>query len=328
MAPPPRPRNRFERFITRRISRASPQTLAHYARLLAPKQTLTRTPGWTFGSAYYRDDIVTFARKLIWQRYHDEQIDRPLTVNWCNGLKLDLRLGNDIGWCVFVGGAYEPNELAFLRATLEPGMTVVDIGANEGLYTLFAASRVGEHGRVFAFEPSSREFGRLLVNISRNRLENIEAFRLALFAHAGTSHLAIAEANHGGHNALGNRIANPQINVTGSENIELQTLDAFTQKLDRLDFVKLDAEGSEAHILQGGLATVRRFQPVMLIEIAPEYLVAQGSTLDKLNGLLAELNYRTWIFDSEGLPRPHGYDEELSANVVAGPPNWTPPEIR
>jgi hypothetical protein len=50
-------------------------------------------------------------------------------VEWCRGLKLKLRLGNDISWWVFVGGRCEPNELALFAAILEPGMTVLDVGA-------------------------------------------------------------------------------------------------------------------------------------------------------------------------------------------------------
>ena len=94
-------------------------------------------------------------------------------------MRLNLRLGNDVGWCVFVGGMYEANELAFLAAVLEPGMTFVDVGANEGLFTLVGASSVGDGGRVLAVEPSSREFERLGANIALNALDNVEASRLA-----------------------------------------------------------------------------------------------------------------------------------------------------
>jgi FkbM family methyltransferase len=322
----PRPRTPLERFAERRVTAASPQTLARYVRLLSPRQRLKRSPGWTFDLPIRRDDPGTFARRLIWQRHRDEQINRPVQVKWCGRLRLNLQVGNDIGWCVFVGGAYEPNELAFLAATLKPGMTVIDVGANEGLHTLVAASRVGPAGRVLAVEPSSREFHRLLANVELNRLDNIEAHRVALCGHVGVGRLAVAEGNHAGQNALGDEIANPEVHATGHEQVELQTLDRIAQDLARLDFVKLDAEGSEAHILQGGVETIRRFQPLMLIEIAPDHLASQGSTVDETHALIAQLGYSTWIFDAEGHPRSDG-GEPLDGNIIAARAGWRPPEV-
>src|SRR5262249_11964538 len=159
--------------LKRHIETAPIAMLERYARLLAPTQKLERFPGWSFDLPTRRDDLATFARRLIWERYHNDQVDRPVEIEWCGALRLRLRLGNDVSWCVLVGGAYEPNELAFLAATLDQGMTVVDIGANEGLFTLVAAACVGPGGRVLAVEPSSREFEWLQANIALNELHNV-----------------------------------------------------------------------------------------------------------------------------------------------------------
>ena len=55
-------------------------------------------------------------------------------------------LGNDNSLCLYVCGSFEPNEFAFLDKVLKPGMVFVDVGANDGYYTLFAAQRVGPCG--------------------------------------------------------------------------------------------------------------------------------------------------------------------------------------
>jgi FkbM family methyltransferase len=314
-----RPRARLDQFIEHRISTARPRTLERYARLLSPEQTLEPAPDWSFGVSYTRNDLRTFVRRLIWERYRNEQIDRPIEVEWCHGLRLNLRLGNDVSLAVFVDGMYEPNELAFLAATLEPGMTVIDVGANEGLFTLVSASCVGHAGRVLALEPSSREFDRLQANLGLNGLVNVEPFRLALYSHAGSSLLTLAELGHEGLNAIGDHIANPGVSVAGSETVELETLDAFVtaRSLDRLDLVKLDAEGSEARILEGGVASLRRFHPLLLIEVESGHLAAQGSTVHDLLEQLADLDYRVWNFDADGVARLRMDDEPLSHNVIA-----------
>ena len=89
--------------------------------------------------------------------------------------------------------------------------------------------------------------------------------------------------------------------------------------------VKLDAEGCEARILTGGLATIRRFKPLLLTEVAPEHLAAQGSSVDGLLELLDDLDYRVWIFDRDGGLRLLAGDERLSDNIVAAPAGFTPP---
>jgi FkbM family methyltransferase len=294
-------------------------TLERYARMLSPKQKLERTPGWSFGMPLTQGDLGTFTRRLIWERYRDERIEGPIEVKWCRGLKLKLRLGNDVSWSVFVGGMYEPNELAFFAATLEPGMTVVDIGANEGLFSLVAASCVGEGGRVIAIEPSSREFEYLRANIALNQLANVEPVRIALYNHAGSARLTLAEMGHEGQNALGDRIPNPHVGALGAETVALGTLDGLVtaQRLDRLDLVKIDAEGSEARVLEGGQVSLSRYQPLLLIEIGSENLAAQGSTVKGLLELLSDLSYDVWVFGPDGLPRLRSKDEQLSSNIVA-----------
>lgn len=61
-----------------------------------------------------------------------------------------MHLGNDLSRCLYPGGGYEPNEFMFLSQALQPEMTLIDVGANDGLYTLFAAKPVASTGRVVA----------------------------------------------------------------------------------------------------------------------------------------------------------------------------------
>lgn len=293
-----------------------------YAVARAPRQELQRSPGWTFDEPTRRRDIATRIRRAIWQRYHDKQIDRPLIVEWCAGLKLNLRLGTDHSWSVFVGGKYEPNELVFLAETLQDGMTFLDVGANEGIFTLLASIRVGEHGRVLALEPSSREYDRLQTNVELNSLRNIETFELALYDREGTRELTRAEFGHEGHNTLGSGMHNPAVGAAGNEKVRVETLDRFvvTRGLGRLDLVKIDVEGAEARIIDGGRSTLQTLRPLLLLEVGADHLATHGSTIQGLLHLLAELEYRVWIFDESGAVRPRAHDDEpLSDNIVAAP---------
>src|SRR5713226_9211768 len=75
---------------------------------------------------------------------------------------------------------FEEAEIAFVEMLLQPGMTVVDAGANHGLYTLLASKRVGRSGRVIAFEPSPRERKRLRRHLWVNRCKNVNVQPCAL----------------------------------------------------------------------------------------------------------------------------------------------------
>jgi len=67
---------------------------------------------------------------------------------WHYGTRLRLFLGNDMSRRIHIAGCVEPNQFAFLDHVLQPGMTFLDAGGNDGIYTVFAAKRVGGEGTV------------------------------------------------------------------------------------------------------------------------------------------------------------------------------------
>jgi hypothetical protein len=91
--------------------------------------------------------------------------EATIALPWHASTRLRLFLGHDVSSQVYIAGCFEPNEIVFLDRILKPGMTLVDAGANDGLYTVFAASRLGSEGTARAFEPSNRELVRLKHNV-------------------------------------------------------------------------------------------------------------------------------------------------------------------
>ncbi len=195
--------------------------------------------------------------------------------------------------CLYVGGAFEPNEFVFLDAILERGMTFVDGGANDGIYSLFAARRVGPGGTVLAVEPSGREHRRLLANLERNPDMRVIPVRAALGRAPGEALLAVAEVGHEGQNTIGESVSNPKVATAKHETVPMTTLDGLVEEhgLARVDVVKLDVEGSEVDALLGARKTIERFHPVIQIEAETERLASQGRTKDELRQLLDELDY-------------------------------------
>ena len=258
-------------------------------------------------------------RRFIWTYFHNQSRDAPFQLVWHKGLTVQIYLGNDASLPLFIGGCIEPNEFAFLDSVLKEGMVFVDGGANEGLYSLFASRCVGPAGRVFAFEPSQREFDRLSCNIRLNGLENVRAVRAALSDVSGETDLNIACSAHSGHNTLGEFAHD--VPLLRTERVPMQTLDGFATEagLTRLDFLKLDVEGAERKVLEGSRASFARDAPhdsVRSIRSRPQ---GQGSSLADVFEFLRSQDYRLYVFnDHTGAPIPAD-GEARSDNMIAVP---------
>jgi FkbM family methyltransferase len=214
-----------------------------------------------------------------------------------NGCRVDCDLREHVQRHIYFLGAYEPLETYLFTRLLEPGMTVIDAGANVGQYTLLAATAVGPFGAVHAFEPVPNTFARLGHHIQINKLTNIHAYRVALWHEPGTVQLGRAPdmTDNAGAYSIG---------VTdGTSPIQAPALrlDDYARRhgLSRVGFVKMDIEGAEWFALQGMLALLRRDRPFLLLEINRAALGRLGCSPAELSDLLIhDLGYRAWTIGS------------------------------
>ena len=295
-----------------------------YAACLAPSGPRLRPrPGWVFAEEYYdQRRWLACRRGALWEAAREKDLAVPITVRWYSGTTVDLTLGNDNSLCLYVCGSFEPNEFAFLDRVLKPGMVFVDVGANDGYYTLFAARRVGPTGRVIAAEPSSRERAHLQRNLGRNGLDNVTVVPAAIGSASGLADLHLAHGVHAGHNTLGS-FAHDDVVRASLERVAIEPLDSVIERLalPRVDFVKIDVEGAEARVISGAATVLSTLRPVMLIEVNDKALRAQGNCADSLLATLRnELGYDIFVFSpTTGMLEASRDGEPLSANVVAIP---------
>ena len=263
-------------------------------------------PGWNFGSDWDNPDLAFRIRRKIWEVFNARGLETPLLFHWYEGLRLNLYLGNDLSRQLFIAGCSEPNEFAFLNSILTTGMVFVDAGANDGLYTLFAARRVGATGLVWAFEPSGREFARLEENLKLNALENARPFRMALADRNGEEDLAVAGFEHEGQNTLG-AFAHSGVALVRKERVSVHRLDDLVREanLPKIDVMKIDVEGAEYRVLVGAQEVLNRFRPILLFEALDAALQKQGTSVEQLLQLMRLLRYEIFGFDpASGRPAP------------------------
>ena len=286
-------------------------------------QKLGPWPGWGFADEYYVERQWSACRRgALWEAARDNNLVVPLAVPWLGGTSVEVTLGNDNSLCLYVCGSFEPNEFAFLDRVLKPGMVFVDVGANDGYYTLFAARRVGSGGRVAAVEPSSRERAHLERNLARNGVGNVEVVPAALGATAGHADLHLAHGAHTGHNTLGS-FAHDDVVPARIERVPLETLDAVVARLalPHVDVVKIDVEGGEANVIAGARTVLSSMRPLIMMEMNDSALRAQGSSETSLLATLrGELGYEILVFSTKsGLAELPVDGTPLSANIIAVP---------
>lgn len=297
------------------------------AKLLARTHPLGWFPGWHFGAGMAR--FFWRLRLSLWRHgEHRKVLQVPFSVKWYDNLTINLHLGDDLSYCLFIGGCFEPNEFTFLSLILEEGMHFMDVGANVGLYSLFAARRVGTRGLVTAFEPSKREIVRFEDHIRLNQINNIRIFPLAVSDYQGEALLMIANAQHSGQNTLGSFVHNGIVQEQ-REYVSVKTLDAVIaeESLPKVDVLKIDVEGTEGAVLRGAKGMLSEHRPLLMLEILEPALRHQGCSRNSLYKLLRKFDYRLYYYSrSKGYPLPV-LNREISENMVAAPVEWQMPEI-
>jgi len=131
-------------------------------------------------------------------------------------------------------------EIEFLLDRIEEGDTVVDIGANIGLYSLCLAEKVGREGRVFALEPHPGNCRLLRKNLAVNGLENVTIIEKAASDVTGPARLYLANDSDSLHRLHRSSLCRHSMEV---ETIRLD--DCFQDTDDQISLLKLDVEGAE-----------------------------------------------------------------------------------
>jgi FkbM family methyltransferase len=160
------------------------------------------------------------------------------------------------------------DEIHFIRRWLKPGMCVVDVGANYGVYTCAAACSVGPTGSVISFEPAALPYSCLKRSIADNGWSQVTLHKEALSDHRGSARLGIHA--HAELNSLS------QVGGQGEE-VVLGTLDDYADTIAApVDFLKLDAEGEEVRILSASSRFFARHNPLVMFEYKHDKVVNHG----------------------------------------------------
>lgn len=189
--------------------------------------------------------VLLFIIKKIWLRS-----DRPVLIGG-HRLYLDQDNPPSVAFtAAFFNGEYEPETTRLFETLLRPGMTVLDVGAHVGYYSMLAARLVGPAGHVCAFEPDPRNCGLLRRNIELNGYGNIEVVPSAVADREGV--ILLFRSSLGSDQ---NSISSTSQGTLREEAVPVpaMTLDEFARSTGspKIDFIKMDVEGCEPLALIG-----------------------------------------------------------------------------
>jgi FkbM family methyltransferase len=249
-----------------------------------------------------------------------EQGDRPFTYLPIASMLLaaEPSFRSIVTSVLLAEGQWFEREMEFWHDHIQTGMTVLDVGANVGVYTWAAAERVGATGRVLAVEPFTGCVQCLQETRRVNHMDWVTICHGAASDRDGTVRLALHGASE--LNEVISAESEIELDSTQFETVPCFTLDTLiTQKqLHQVDLLKIDAEGHEIQVLKGCDRLLREFAPVILYEnIAKgqqdnfpvaEFLLNQGYQLFRYQPYIKQL-----------LPIATTADLQGSLNIIALP---------
>lgn len=240
-------------------------------------------------------------------------------------LKFYCDLGEHMGSQIFWRGGYSQPQLKLLKRYLSKGAVFIDVGANQGEFSVYAASLIGKNGKVFAFEPVSSVRQKLSRNITINGFDNVTICPWALGSKEEERSI------YGPGDAFSDGTYNmglPTLFKTSErdlplEQVRVRRLDDVVREtgVDRIDMIKLDIEGGEFEALKGAEAMLRRFRPVLIFEVGRQTCAAAGYAPADILQWMRNVGYRLTVIGETGdIQRGEAaFEEGDFHNILATP---------
>jgi putative methyltransferase (TIGR04325 family) len=204
---------------------------------------------------------------------------------------------------------HEQKEQMLVKKLVEQGMIVFDVGANIGHYSILFSELVGNTGKVYAFEPTSSTFQKLLERLNQYNCTNVIAHQKALFSENKNLEFNEFPDEYSSWNSLGipqmTDPSNPTqfVPIIKTEIVEAIKLDSFCKENNILfiDYLKIDVEGAESYALQGSLSLLKRKAIRFLqFEISQKMLEGLNCQAKLSFDILRENGYECHKINSDG----------------------------
>jgi FkbM family methyltransferase len=211
---------------------------------------------------------IAFRQFIHLAFYLQHRRGAPISYRLPRNIELQLYPVGEVAEFLRYGKLFERNELKLVSAYLQPGMKVMDVGANIGLYSILSERLVRPNGKVWAFEPSEETYQRLAKTLELNKAVCVYPVRLAL-SDRPDEHGALGSDRGFGdaYRYLVPEAAAKPIARSRYEEVRVTTLDKYasTHNIGTIDFLKIDIEGGEYRALLGARDVLQESRDVVVM---------------------------------------------------------------
>lgn len=203
---------------------------------------------------------------------------------------------NAVTSSIIQGWQYEKYMFDFLdRNQIETtGKTIIDVGANNGSFSVDFAHLVGDTGKVYSFEPQRIIYYQLCGNIVANGLDNVYCYNVAI----GDSHDDLFIEHPDYYNKENVNFGNVKISTSG-DTVQQKCLDDY--EFSDLSVIKIDVQGYETRVINGAINTINKHRPYLFVEFEEDLLQEMGSSENELTKQIESLDYIVERFQ-KGIP--------------------------
>ncbi|MEZ4942715.1 MAG: FkbM family methyltransferase [Saprospiraceae bacterium] len=188
----------------------------------------------------------------------------------------------------------DPPEIRYIRQNLKTGATAIDIGCHKGGYLYWLRESVGSRGRVFAFEPQPKLFRYLNETVGDSQTVVLENKGLSSAPGVLDFHIPVTKSGSSPGARIGSFSGEEQVNTI---KIDVVTLDDyFLTKNIAPSLIKIDVEGHEKAVLEGGLELLKKHRPKILMECEARHL--NGASVFEVFQLLLDIGYQGYFFEN------------------------------
>lgn len=267
---------------------------------------------WLVNSPMFkRNPFKTTWNVITWEFYRSFGLSRRIIYD--QDLLMTLCPNDGVARLIHYFDYHEPDQFHFLDRFLQSGMVCIDVGANIGAYTLFISKRVGNRGKVFAFEPEKISYQKLCQNIKVNKLDNVIHEQLAV----------------GNCNGFVEIVTNPdsaktytrfidENNITDQGLCPCTTLDDYLSghNLRSISYLKIDVEGFEYLVLKGSKETLKRTPPAIIqMELIDSLTARNLSNTQGIVNFLMDLHYQLFMLNQKDcLLYPWNKNRQMPSN--------------
>jgi FkbM family methyltransferase len=184
-------------------------------------------------------------------------------------------------------GAYDKEETSLLCRLVHEGDVVLDIGANAGWYSLHWLKRGAE---VFSFEPMPQNVNCLSRNIELNKIKKgFHIWNCGLSNTVGYADFCFDLERCGASGLKNIRESNNNQKIS----CPVETLDNIAPSLHfkKIDFIKCDVEGAEKLVIEGGLETIKKYKPIIYLELLRKWSAKFGYHPNEVIKILTDIGY-------------------------------------